>query len=313
MQALLQHLLTASPSPQPVADIHAWWQRHHAAAAAFSVPIERAIAGGFAADRLGYAFASGYTEALRQLFGQAGPEPLSDPAALCATEEGGAHPRAIATSLTLAAERDGGWELSGHKQLVTFGSLARVLFVVAAEGRGIDEPGRNRLAVVRIPADRAGVTIRPQPELPFVSEIPHATVELARVRVAAGERLPGDGYERYLKPFRTVEDCHVLGAVLSWLTQVARRSAWPQPLVQKLLMLIVAGQGLAAVPPLEPALHVALGGWLECIERLVSDCEPLWAQAEPETRSRWERDRPLLRIAGRVRSQRLASAWQRLG
>ncbi len=54
----------------------------------FETTVDRALAGGSAADRLGYAFASGYTEALRALV-----PGLTGVAALCATEEGGNQPR----------------------------------------------------------------------------------------------------------------------------------------------------------------------------------------------------------------------------
>ena len=39
----------------------------------------------------------------------------------------------------------------------------------------------------------------------FVPEISHAEVELDRVKVSDADVLPGDGYDDYLKPFRTIE------------------------------------------------------------------------------------------------------------
>jgi hypothetical protein len=305
---LLPFLLTASPVPRPMATAAEVLARHDTQTAAFARSIERAVAGGFLADRLGYAFISGYREALRVLVGDGATK---EPAALCATEEGGAHPRAIMARLNPAAEPQGVWELSGRKNFVTLGNLARVLFVVAVDGT--DAEGRNRLVLVYVPADRSGVTVKPLPDLPFVPEIPHASVEFASVRIAAAERLPGDGYERYLKPFRTVEDCHVMAAYLGWLVQVARRCAWPATVLQELLALIGAGCELGSLPPLDFALHLALGGWLQNIERLTNDCSPLWERALPDERTRWERDRPLLRVAAKVRARRLEAAWTKVG
>lgn len=63
-------------------------------------PIDRAIRSAYDADRLGLAFVAGYSGALRALVPDA---PLKT--SLCATEAGGAHPRAIATRL---APREGG-------------------------------------------------------------------------------------------------------------------------------------------------------------------------------------------------------------
>lgn len=305
MTAILRQLLAGPLDVKSVADVAAWRACHEAVAALFRLPVERAMIGGFFADRLGYAFISGYGEALRQLFGASGA-PLLEAAALCATEEGGAHPKAINTQLLPDGD---GFRLTGDKHFVTFGTLARVLFVVASEGTG---GPRNRLVVVRIPADRDGVQINPLPDLPMVPEIPHASVRFTAVRIDPSERLPGDGYEEYLKPFRTVEDCHVMAAFLGWLTQLGRRFAFPQPILQEIAVLVAAVMTLAASPPLDPAVHVALGGFLERLEQLARVCEPHLARMDDETRGRWERDRPLLRVAGRVRAQRLSAAWQRL-
>lgn len=314
--ALLRHLLGAPAAPSGIRDLGAWRERHAAAASPFTHSIARAAAGGFAADRLGYAFGSGYSEALRRMV----PELGTEPAALCATEEGGAHPRAIAAQL-VPDPTGAGWQLSGRKGFVTFGTLAQQLLVVARLGPGADpgaapgvdmDPGRVPLVVVRIPAARSGVVIQPMPPLGFVPEIPHAGVTLTEVAVAPHERLPGDGYEGYLKPFRTLEDCHVMAALLGYLLQIARGAGWPRPVLQELALLLTVGYGLGGAPPLEPAVHVALGAWLEQIERLLATCEPLWSALDADTRARWERDRPLLRVAGKVRAQRLAAAWSHL-
>lgn len=309
-RALLHFLLTSPPVASICGEeAGAFFGRHQAATAGFSSTIARAAAGGFAADRLGWAFSSGYCEALRRLVpALSAADGSGGPAALCATEEGGAHPRAIKT--TLSPDPQGGFVLSGRKQFVTFGSLARRLLVVATEGE--DGEGRSRLVVVCVPADREGVRMQALPALRFVPEIPHASVQLDGVRIAPAERLPGDGYERYLKPFRTLEDCHVMVGLLGWLVQVARRAGSQQGLVQELLLLVLGGCGLMELPPLDDATHVALGAWLLRIERLLNEIEPLWAAVDAESRARWERDRPLLRVAGKVRAQRLAAAWQRL-
>src|ERR1700760_915474 len=54
--------------------------------------VERAAIGGAQVDRVGHAFAIGYAMALTALVGDGH-------AALCATEDGGNHPRAIQTRL----------------------------------------------------------------------------------------------------------------------------------------------------------------------------------------------------------------------
>ena len=63
-------------------------------------PLTAAIRGAAATSSVGGAFLAGYQAALRALV----PDLPDGLVALCATEEGGAHPRAIATLLTLDGE-----------------------------------------------------------------------------------------------------------------------------------------------------------------------------------------------------------------
>ncbi len=305
MDAILHFLLTEPPAPAPLDSIEAWWRGHQGLAPRFEARVDLALAGGFRADRLGYAFASGYQAALHALFPGLPPDA---PAALCATEAGGGHPSAIQTRLTGVEE--GAPRLDGTKAFVTLGTSAKRLLVVASEGQ--DAQGRNRLRVVTVDAGHAGVTVLPLPETPFVPEVPHAELRLEGVVVGPGEVLPGDGYTRYLKPFRTVEDCHVHLAVLGWLVQVARRSGWPEPVREELLALAVMLRGLAAADPEQETTHLALGGALELAKRALERCEPLWARVDAPTRERWARDRRLLDIAGKVRAKRLEAARQRV-
>lgn len=306
---LWTHLLTAAAQPALIDGVAAWRARHDEAGAGlaspFTTPFDRAVAGGFAADRLGYAFLSGYQEALRHLLPEHGHGGAL--AALCATEEGGAHPRAIRAALRPDGD---GWVLSGEKRWTTLGTEAELLLVVASIGQ--DEAGRNRLAVVCVPADRAGVTRELAPPPPFIPEIGHARLHLREVAVGPHELLPGDGYEAYLKPFRTIEDLHVHGALLGWLMQIARRAGAPRALREELLLLLIGLRGLAAAPPLSPATHVALGGAIASVARLLREAEPLWQGLDEAERARWERDRPLLQVAGAARAQRLEAAWQAL-
>ncbi|WP_164014804.1 acyl-CoA dehydrogenase family protein [Pyxidicoccus trucidator] len=303
MNDALRFLLTESPEPLPLDSVDAWWRRHLELLSRFPAPADLALAGGFLADRLGYAFASGYQAAHRSLFPML---PEDRPCALCATEPGGAHPSAIQTRLT---DTDSGLRLSGTKTFVTLGTRAELLLVVASDGQ--DAQGRNRLKMVMVGAKRPGVRVTALPELPFVPEIPHAELVLEDVVVAPEEVLLGDGYARYLKPFRTVEDCHVHLALLGWLLQVARRSGWPESVREELLALAVMMRGLAQADPTDAATHLALGGALELARRTLERVGPLWERVDAPTRERWERDRKLLDVAGKVRAKRLEAARQR--
>ena len=307
MDDLLRFLLTAPLPTAPLESVEDWWPRHHGIAARFPVAVDMAFAGGFLSDRLAFAFASGYQAALRSLW----PElPADRRAALCATEAGGGHPAAIQTRL-VPGEGGGPGRLTGEKLFVTLGTAADVLLVVASEGQ--DAQGRNRLRVVKVDARREGVQFQALPPLPFAPELPHAAVQLASVAVLPGEVLPGDGYVNYLKPFRTVEDCHVQAALLGWLLQVARRADWPGPVRDEVLAVAVALRALALEDPASEAVHVALGGVLDLSQRLLDGLERWWPSVDPATRERWERDRKLLTLAGKARAKRREVARQRLG
>lgn len=309
IEAVLQRLLQAPPTPRPIDDLAAWWTRHLEVTRDAVIPVHRAMLAGFSVDRPAYAFASGYQEALRSLLGAAAPQLGMVKLALCATEPGGNHPGSIQTRL----EPDGDSHvLTGLKTYATLASHADGYLVLASEGS--DASGKNRLAAVRVPAGRAGVRVEEitGKELPLVPEIPHARVHFDRVRVWPGERLPGDGYDAYLKPFRTVEDCHVYAAILAWVLQVGRGAAWPEAVLEGLVLGLTAMGTIATADPTRPATHVALAGLLAQAERVLRDSEACWNSVEPETRGRWMRDRALLQVAGKARAKRREAAWARL-
>lgn len=281
----------ASPA---VDTLPAWWAATGPHRDAWATPVDRALVGGACADRLGFAFAAGYAAALHALV----PGGRGELAALCATEAEGAHPRAIRTTLT----RDGdGYRLTGHKRWATVASEAAWLLILASTG--VDAAGRNQLRAVRIAAAAPGVRLVPT-TAPFVPEIPHAEVVLEDVRVAADDVLPGDGYDAYLKPFRTVEDLHVHAALVGYLIGVVRRHRLDPVHTERLLALALATRGLATAGVAAPATHLALAGVLDLVAAEVAAIEAAWAAAPDDEWTRWQRDRALLRVAGGARTAR---------
>ncbi|HVV84162.1 MAG TPA: acyl-CoA dehydrogenase family protein [Kofleriaceae bacterium] len=301
MTDLLAALL-AAPAPLALEELASWWAATADLRAA-PTTIDRALLGGAAADRLGFAFAAGYTEALQALV----PEARGRLTSLCATEEGGAHPRAIRTALV--ADGAGGYRLTGRKHWSTAASSAAELLVIASTGH--DETGRNRLRAVRVAADARGVRLTAT-SAAFVPEIPHAEVMLDDVRIAEADVLPGDGYADYLKPFRTLEDVHVHAALLGYLVGVARRHRLDASLLERALALIAATRdvGLRATAghALAPSTHLALAGLLELVTAFVVDVEGAWASLGGAEHARWLRDRPLLRVASAARTARRDAA-----
>lgn len=299
MSDALARALSGAPDPIELDGPGAWWAQHLDFAKDFHKSSDVALVGGFLADRLGWAFASGYQAAGEAAFG-AHLTGARRPTALCATEAGGAHPRAIATTLV-----DG--RVDGTKAFVTLGPFAERLLVVASTG---EVDGQNQLKVALVDARHPGVSLHATPELPFTPELPHASVELRDVPALIV--LPGDGYTAYLKPFRTIEDTHVHLALCGYQLQVARRCGFGADLVAALAAQALALTAIARRDPASPATHVALGGAIASAETLIERCAPAWSQVDGVVHARWTRDQGLLRVAGGARARRLEVAWARL-
>jgi acyl-CoA dehydrogenase len=261
----------------------------------------RGVRGGVAADRVGVAFAAGYQAALRALV----PSLVEDGvASLAASEAGGAHPRAIASALTPAA---GGFVLNGTKTFATQGPDAEVLLVLA--NAGTDASGHADLRLVRVRRGAPGLVLTPSPPTPFCPEIGHAQLVFTDTPVASGDVLPGDGWTDWVKPFRTVEDVHVHGAVLAYVLGVAARHAWSAAAHEELAALLVAFGALAARSPTDPATHLAVAGAIALARRVLDAHAALWESVAADERDRWRRDQPLLRVAEKARTARTAAAW----
>ncbi len=274
-------------------------------AGVFADPFDRAVAGGFLADRVAYAFAAGYEAATGRLVPGL---PRGHIVSLCVTESGGGHPRAIQTRLEKKPAGKG-FILTGEKTFITAALEAEILLVAASEGTGPD--GKNRIRMVTVDRSAPGVTVTPMPDLPFVPEISHGTVLFNGVAVDEQDVLAGDGYADYIKPFRTIEDLHVLGAVMGYLLGAAFCFAWPRESVLELMALVASAGTIARGDPGSPAVHLALAGLMDLFDRFLADIEPHWERADAETRARWVRDRGLLSVAEKARRARLAAAWER--
>ena len=318
---ILAYQLTAPLVRGPYADLAAWIRQ--LPKCAFTGHVERALWGGFHADRLGYAFVAGYSAALSRLFEHVArlhpttggrpftERPLPAKLSLCATEAGGGHPRAIATRLD---KQGGALVLNGEKTFATLATMADELLVVAS--RGLEADGKNRLRVVRVRPGAKGVTITPRPETPFTPEIPHAVVRFTDAVVENEDVLPGDGYQHWLKPFRTIEDTHVLASAIGYLQGAARAHSFRREVMAELVSTSLALIDVGARDPDAPLTHVVLAGVLGGARRLMASLDGEWEQAgagaAAAERARWERDRPILQVADGARGKRTDAAWERL-
>jgi len=309
---ILAYQLTAPLVRGPYADLAAWMRQ--LPKCPFTGQVERALWGGFHADRLGYAFVAGYSAALARLVEHAAPAlriPLPAKLSFCVTESGGGHPRSIATRLD---KQGGALVLNGEKTFATLATTADELLVVAS--RGIEADGKNRLRMVRVKPGAQGVTVTPRPETPFAPEIPHALVRFTDVVVENEDVLPGDGYEHWVKPFRTIEDTYVLAATVGYLQGAARAHGFDREISAELVSTSLSLIDVGARDIEAPLTHVVLAGLFGGARRLMGSLDGEWAkvssQAGTEERERWERDRVLLSVAETAREKRTEAAWARL-
>lgn len=303
LASLLSHPIDAAPQ----AGVPEWWPHYLQVCRDWESPIERAIAGGLAADRVAWAFGAGYQAALRVLDPSLADQAV---ACLCVTESGGNSPRAVQATL---AAGPAGYLLNGHKKWTTLGPAGTKLLVVARLA-GSHDPGRPQLKVARVDAKAPGIRIETMPATRFVPEMPHAELHLQNVLVHGDELLAGDGYTHAVKPFRTIEDIHVNAAILAYLTREARRLDWPGTWLAEALAALGGMIWLAMQDAGADATHIALEGALRGMQRLTGETDAFWnAAGDHAAAERWQRDRTLFGIAANARSARFARACANAG
>lgn len=259
-------------------------------------PFELAVLGGRAMATPGLAFLVGYQAALRVLW----PSAPAGLGALCATEHRSVRPADMQTRLD-------GLRLSGSKGFVTAGLDAEWL-LVAARSEALGEPTRLSLAVV-YPGE-PGVTLEALPTLPLMPEVGHARLDLQQ---AACERLAGDGWDAYVKPFRSLEDLYVLAALAAWLYGVGQESAWPQALQLRLIGLLAGCAEGSRQCADSVACHLLLAGLFAQFQALRDELDKALAGGPPPWAQLWQRDQGVLALATAAREKRLAKAWAAAG
>ncbi len=296
----LDFILRQPAQAAPIHGLRGWWRRHRDAARSFPSPGALAVVTGFLSDRLSYAFASGYQNAVHAAWPSLDPERV---VSLCVTETTGNGPRDIQTSISLRGDQVA---VRGDKSFATLGGFSEDLLVVGRVGEVADRP---RLAVVHLDAGSPGVQVLPLKALAFTPEIPHAHIRIDAT--AAAQRLsPDDGWDHLVKPFGALEDALVRAAVCGHLVGVARVRRWP---VDELDTLAAAAHALAAFDVAtdmrSPVVWRALEATLKHVDRVIGAadqrlCDDAAADPLDEFAARWVRDRPVLNVA---RGRRAAS------
>ncbi len=330
LDPLLGYLLSVRPTPLAAGDDPAGWYRAFCEEALASwrsrvdggdspgrdddgrAHFAHGLLGGFVADRPAWAMVAGHQAAVRRLAWQRGGLDLLPDrgiVALCASEEGGAHPRAVHS--LLRKESGGGFRLDGQKRWATLAPSAAALLIVASVGRYGD---RNRLRALCVPCDRPGVRIAPMDlgdRRPSHPEVRHAVVDLAAVPVAAEEMMDGDGYADAIKPFRTIEDLYIGAAMTAYNLALARRSGWPEAAVEDLLLLLMAAGSLAFGPLDEPVAHLGVAALARATARVREDHADHWTLVDQVAAAAWRRAVGGA-VAARAKELRRQGAWARL-
>ncbi len=258
----------------------------------YVTPFELAVAGGRRMATPGLAFLVGYQAALRMLWPSA---PLSL-GALCATEQRSLRPADMHTRLT-------DLRLSGAKDFVTAGDAADWLLIAA---RSEEAGATPRLSLAVVYPGEPGVTVETLPALPLMPDISHGRLHLDG---ALCELLAGDGWDAYVKPFRTLEDVYVLSAMTAWLYGVGQDSDWPQTLQLRLLALLAGCAEMSRQPPNNPAGHVLLGGLFAQFDALKTEIDQALSEGDPQWAQMWQRDQAVMQLASGARAKRLAKAF----
>ena len=201
-------------------------------------PIDRALFAAVRAPTPALAIAAAHQSAIRQLFPDLPPD---DIIAVCVTERDGNSPRAIRSRLRRAVRNedrgvdggaghdddDGTWRLDGAKRWATLSPVADRLLVVAVRD-WIGE--RADLVVVSVDPASAGVTVEIMAAGGDPLGLPHATIDLADVRVERTDILCGDAHEVLVKPFRLLEDLY--GAAVAAACRLRLALAFEFPTAQ---------------------------------------------------------------------------------
>ncbi len=270
-----------------------------------------AVIGGFQATSAAYVFAIGYQTALHRLI----PDLCFDNFyAFCVTEQHGGHPSKITTQLTCTEDAEGEaakWQVTGEKTFVTGGEHADVLLVAATVGKG--EDGRNQLKLVQIKQPNEDLTMSPFKlpiDLPMMKLVGHGRASFTNLALNESDILPGDAYTKYIKPFRTSEDLHILAAFAGNLFRSAICCQWPSEIKAEILSLIATMRMLIVSDLTHASVHIAFSGLERQFAHLMREIEPHWPSDDTSQQHILHAQQQLLQGAIPARGKRLDAAWR---
>lgn len=302
-QTLPATLLVAAEQRRTCDKLQDWlpvWQASQASHAALGT-FTATVLSSLPADRLAWAFFSGYQGALQAAFGIA----AGSVGAFAANET----QRKLTGIDTVIHQRGRDIVLTGNKSWILTGFDELTLFVLARRADG-PTSGPGSLSVVRTSLTNSGVVPELRRTQVVVPELPHSAVRFDSTPLAPGDVLPGDGYSDYAKPFRLREDVFVTGAVLGYLFAEAREGSWPTRWCQRAMAALSLLEVCSRGDPRTSETVILVAGALSFAGDVIREAESLWTSDQSRARDRWLRDKAILEIGKEARRQRAVRSWE---
>lgn len=308
LHELLNFQLAQNPQLDDKIRFPAWFNSLYLHTTAPNSSLLQAIWGGWFSPLCAFAFGAGYQAALKNLFPQFEQNQILS---LGISEIGGAHPKAIQTTLKpltgLSNTQSGEFVINGKKQWITLADEADIYLIAASTG--MDAQNRPQICLVCLPKNSLGLKIEIMPQVDLVPEISHAFLILNEVVVNSAQILPGDGYLNYIKPFRTIEDLHVSAAIVAWITRCALAWNWPKNLVESGLSLLSCAYAISLEPLTSATTHLILAGYWNQFQLWLDKTHSSWESVSEPLYQAWKRDAKLFQVAKTAREGRTAKAW----
>ncbi|SFI32004.1 Acyl-CoA dehydrogenase [Collimonas sp. OK307] len=306
MNAILEWCMQQSSEAPAVETAEQWVLHWPAHVNDWASTVMLAIAGGFKADRLAWAFASGYQGAIRAIVRQAEAHEIF---AFCATETV-SNPLIVNTKWRYS--ESGKVIVNGIKSWAPMGHVCTSYLVACAE-LGAPEQTRPPQRVVRLASSTPGLKADPLPSGGIIPELGRARVQLLDASTDASNMLEGDGWSTFIKPFKRVEALHVAAAVLAHLLREGRSRKWPSSYMQRVLTSLAVLCDLSRDWSAAPMTNVVLADAIDNAHMLAIEAQVHWTRGElDESAARWERDRGMLSISAAVQERSAARAWEHL-
>lgn len=148
------------------------------------------------------------------------------------------------------------------------------------------------------------------PVMSFLPELSHGSMQLKNVSVKEDQMLPGDGYEDYVKPFRTIEDIHVTSALIGHIFSIGLTNNWPRSLLQQLFSVFVQLRSISKHSAKDAGAHIALAGILGCFQQQLELVDEQMDLMPRELQLKWQQDKKVFSLASEARSKRTDNAWR---